>query len=331
MWPLSLLFSGLAARRRRRLSASAVKLSAPLIVVGNISLGGTGKTPLIIALVKFLRSRGLRPGVLSRGYGGQAPHYPYSVVAGSDPRHCGDEPLLIAREAACPVAVDRDRVAAGQHLIREHGCNILLSDDGLQHYRLARQWEIAVIDGRRGLGNGLCLPAGPLREPPARLQEVDCVVINGTGSACETELALDHGIVFAVNLLPSHWCNVKTGERVSVVDYPRLLASAAGEEAIDAVTGIGNPGRFFDTLRDMGLKIRENSFPDHHPFCAEDLQYAGDQPLLMTAKDAVKCQPFAKASWWYLAVGMPLPDALQQTLADFLVQQGLLADHSESS
>ena len=313
LWPLSLVFQLGTALRRWQQMRAAQPLAAPVIVVGNLTLGGTGKTPLIIALGKYLQQRGRKPGVLSRGYGGEAPAYPYTVTPDSPVQFSGDEPLQIARDSGLPVVVDRDRVAAARCLIEQHGCDILLSDDGLQHYRLQRQLELVVVDGRRGLGNRMCLPAGPLREPPARLQQVDCVVVNGADNADLADLPVP---VCVAHLQPVYWCHVKSGQSVELDVRPWPFESGGSD--LLAVTGIGNPERFFASVRDLGLEIRENRFPDHHAFTQQDFAFAHDQVVLMTAKDAVKCQSFAAANWWYLAVEMPLPADVRQLIDDFL-------------
>lgn len=325
LWPLSLLFRAIAATRRRMLSRCAEPLPVAVIVVGNITLGGTGKTPLIIALVQYLKQLGLKPGVLSRGYGGLAPDYPYSVTPESAVEHSGDEPLLIATEGHCPVVVGPDRVASAHQLVERYGCNILLSDDGMQHYKLSRQWEICTIDGSRGLGNGLCLPAGPLREPGRRLNSVDAILINGP---LKSPLPGQHSACFTFRLEPAFWCNLLTGQRFSLLEFRQWLSQNIEQPGgeIAAVTGIGNPERFFHTLRDCGLKINGKSFADHHPFSAEDLAYANDKLLLMTAKDAIKCHSFAKPGWWYLGIEAEVPLEFQASLSDFLNRQGLLID-----
>lgn len=321
LWPLSLLLQGVAGLRRRQLQGRARPASVPVVVVGNITLGGTGKTPMIIALVRYLQAQGLQPGVISRGYGGSAPCYPYLVTAVSPVAESGDEPLLIALETGCPVMVGADRNASVQQLISAHQCDVILSDDGMQHYKLSRQWEICLLDGARLLGNGWCLPAGPLREGARRLQEVDCVVLNGTpppSAQLDKVLALAPPL-HTMQLRPSHWCNLLTGERreLGELDF-------STQPVVNAVSGIGNPERFFNTLRDLGIHVRGQAFPDHHAFTAEDLAWVGLRPLLMTAKDAVKCRPFAQPDWWYLSVEADLPDALLGQFADFLRRSGLV-------
>lgn len=286
--PAAALYCLLAEIRRRCYRAGLCRarpVSAPVIVVGNITVGGTGKTPLVIWLAGVLKQRNLRPGIVTRGYGGRARDWPRDVRADSDPEEVGDEPVLLARTAGCPVVVDPDRVRGAQRLVHTHGCDVILSDDGLQHYRLARAVEIAVIDGARRFGNGFCLPAGPLREPVGRLRHVHAVVTQGEPRAGELALALR-----------------ETG-------FTRLGARAetAGAAAFDgraahAVAGIGNPGRFFEHLRRLGVRVIEHPFPDHHRFAPAELDFGDGLPVLMTAKDAVKCERFADARCWVLMV-----------------------------
>ncbi|MFA5939904.1 MAG: tetraacyldisaccharide 4'-kinase [Sinimarinibacterium sp.] len=294
---LSRLYRLVAERRRMRLSQAATPLPVPVIVVGNISVGGTGKTPFVIWLVEHLREWGFRPGVVSRGYGGRAPAYPFRVTADSDPSCSGDEPLLIARRGACPVMVDPDRSAAAHALLARGDVDLIVADDGLQHYRLARDLEICVIDGARGLGNGALLPAGPLREPSARLHEVGLVVVNGAGWDDATLRPL------RMHLAADRVWPLAGGAQ-------RTLQSFAGQ-AVHAVAGIGNPSRFFDSLRAAGIVVREHAFADHHRYSAADLAFGDELPLLMTEKDAMKCMSFARPHWWAVAVSAQLspPDA----------------------
>lgn len=272
-----------------------VRLPVPVVVVGNITVGGTGKTPLVIALANALAVRGLHPGIVTRGYGGSARGIG-AVVPDSDPERVGDEPLLLARRAGCPVWRGADRVAAATALLAAHPeCDCLISDDGLQHLRLARDVEIAVVDGARGLGNGLPLPAGPLREPPARLRAVDAVVINGAGAT-----GLPPGTT--LTLEGSRLVNLASGDKV-------LPLEAWRGHRVHAVAGIGHPRRFFDQLRAAGLQVVEHPFPDHHPFTAGDLVFDTALPVVMTEKDAVKCARFAREEWWCLPVEARLDPA----------------------
>ena len=262
-----------------------VKLPVPVIVVGNITVGGTGKTPLVIWLAGFLRQQGMRPGVVLRGYQGQAGDWPQSVTPSSDPARVGEEAVLLARRGACPVVADPDRVRGAQMLLREHRCDVILSDDGLQHLRLARDLEIAVIDGERRFGNGFCLPAGPLREPVSRLNRVDMRVVNGAARPGD----------FSMSLAETGLCRVNA----PAVQMP--IASVVGK-SVHAVAGIGHPGRFFNHLRRLGIEVIEHAFPDHHRFVPQDLRFDDGRPVIMTEKDAVKCERFADDGAWYLAV-----------------------------
>lgn len=292
--PLSWLFRLISATRRmlyRRGWLASVRLPAPVVVIGNISVGGTGKTPLTVEVVALARRAGYRPGVISRGYGGRSSSYPLLVRPDSSPTQVGDEPLLLARRCGCPVAVDPVRSSAGRLLLEQEGCDLLVADDGLQHYRLQRDVEIAVIDGERRFGNGWCLPAGPLREPVSRLGQVQLRVCNG-GRPRPGELAMR---LVAEQALP-------------VISGPpgRSLHSFRGER-VHGVAAIGHPQRFFASLRAMGLEVAEHPFPDHHAFRPEDLDFGDGKPILMTEKDAVKCEAFAGPEAWFVPVRAQLP------------------------
>lgn len=286
--PLSLLFRLLVWLRvmaYRYGFRRSHRLPAPVIVVGNISVGGTGKSPLVIWLAQYLCRQGYRPGIISRGYGGSASKWPLQVTTDSDPRVVGDEPVMIARRTGCPVWVGRDRPETGMALLAASDCDLIISDDGLQHYALARDIEIAVIDGERGMGNGHLLPAGPLREPVSRLSRVDLLIANGASTLAEWRMTLQPGDL--VNLSDP-------GQRIP-------LDRLAGTR-VHAVAGIGNPGRFFSTLRCAGLRVTEHPFPDHHAFSPGDIEQDDLLPLIMTEKDAVKCAAFARTHDWYLEV-----------------------------
>lgn len=288
--PLSWLF-GLVSRirrRRQRGSAELSRLPVPVIVVGNIAVGGTGKTPFVIWLVELLRSRGWSPGVISRGYGGSARLWPQPVLPTSDPALLGDEPVLIAQRTGCPVSVGPDRNVAARHLLERGGVDIIVSDDGLQHYRLWRDLEVAVVDASRGLGNGALLPAGPLREPPDRLRECGLVVVNGTGWTAPAGRQLNMRLY-------SMQARALAGDEVRPI-------SSFGGQTVHAVAGIGNPARFFSMLSQHHIRLTMHPFPDHHPFRAEDLQFGDDAPVLMTEKDAVKCRDFARPNHWVVPV-----------------------------
>ncbi len=292
------LATGLRRTLYRHGLLRSVHLPAPVIVVGNLTVGGTGKTPLVLWLVRFLAEHGWRPGIVTRGYGGRSRTWPQRVQGNADPELVGDEPVLLARHAGCPVIADPDRVRAATALIADDRCNLIVADDGLQHYRLARDIEIALVDGARRFGNGLCLPAGPLREPLSRLRHVDlCLVL---GAPRENE-----------------W-----GMRLAVRGFHRLdSGGTAGVEAfrgrrVHAVAGIGNPARFFAQLRALGLDIVTHPFPDHHCFSAADLAFGDAADIIMTEKDAVKCERLGLgARAWYVAVeAEPAPGFGEQLL-----------------
>jgi tetraacyldisaccharide 4'-kinase len=302
--PLSLAFGTAVALRRALYRAGlkrSVALPVPVVVVGNITVGGSGKTPLVAALIRALVQRGFHPGVVSRGYGrDRVDDAPILVDAHDDPRRVGDEPLLLAR-AGCIVAVARDRVAAGHALLARHPqCNVIVADDGLQHYRLGRTVEIAVVDAARALGNGWLLPAGPLREPAARLDEVDAVVTLVTDT---TRPASMHAHEFTMTLSAGEFVRVASPETTAP-------ASAFLGEGVHAAAGIGDPARFFAQLDALGIRANAHPFPDHHRFTASDLAFAGARAVLMTEKDAVKCEAFADERWWYLPVRAKIDDAL---------------------
>jgi len=295
--PLAGLY-GAAMRLRallfRRGMLRSVRLPAPVVVIGNLTVGGTGKTPLTMAVVEALRERGLRPGVVSRGYGGTQ-REPILLGDAPDPAQVGDEPCLI-HAGGVPVAVGRNRPAAAR-LLLDAGCNVVIADDGLQHYRLARDVEICVIDGVRRFGNRRLLPAGPLREPIERLQRVDLRVCNGgTVEPGEYPMQL-HG-----------------GEVVGLRDGHRQPLAAFRGQRVHAVAAIGHPRRFFDSLREAGVEVLEHPFADHHAFVPEDLAFADDLPVLMTDKDAVKCTGFARPGWFRVPVRGQLPAAFFDTL-----------------
>lgn len=309
LWPLSIFFRTLAVYRRRRHSAGVNRLGKqPVIVIGNITVGGTGKTALLIALVLELKQRGFSPGIISRGYGATAANYPLTVEADSDPDECGDEPVLIAASTECPVVVDPNRPAALAHLLAEYKVNVVLSDDGLQHYRLHRDIEIAVVDGARMFGNGLTLPAGPLREPRQRLHEVDFVVVNGEAAeVLELPVPPYQAAMEAHSLV-----NLATGEERSFTGAPFHVGNT-----LQLVSGIGNPERFYALMENLPYPLARIEFPDHHKFSEED--FAGEridahQPIVMTEKDAVKCRRFATANFWALRAEMKLPPEFVKAL-----------------
>lgn len=292
--------------RRSRLQSKhqGHSFSSPVVIIGNISVGGSGKTPLIIAIVKALSMRGYNIGVVSRGFGGKADSYPLDVVEGVSAAQCGDEPLLIAQSCDCPVVVDPDRVAAVNYLLANHSCDLVLSDDGLQHYRLHRDIEIAVVDGARGLGNRRCLPAGPLRESPQRLQQVDFVLLNGElkGDPRTAEnVALDAGVkAQQISLQPSVFQNLSNDKTVAASEW-------AESSSVHAVAAIGNPEAFAGTLRSLGLDVDLTSMDDHQQLHLHNLSFDDSLPVIITAKDAVKYTDIIPDNLWVLEVEMNLP------------------------
>jgi tetraacyldisaccharide 4'-kinase len=300
--PMSWLFCLLVSLRQLLINARILrsqKLPVPVIVIGNITAGGTGKTPLVIWLARFLRENGFHPGIISRGYRGKAKTWPQQVRADSDYIAVGDEAVMIAARTECPMAVGPKRPAVARSLLQHHDIDVIISDDGLQHYRLARDIEIAVIDGTRRFGNGRCLPAGPLREKPRRLDSVDLIVVNGSGDRREHPMTIHNAI--AVNLV--------NGET-------RPLPQFTGR--IHAVAGVGNPSRFFDSLRAHGLTLEEHVFADHHDFSEDDVTFTDSRPVLMTEKDAVKCVRFASESHWCVPASIDIGQAFSQRLLRLL-------------
>lgn len=303
--PLAWLYGAVMAARRVFYEQGwlpSYRITRPVIVVGNLTVGGTGKTPFVAWLAEKLTERGLRVGILSRGYGGNAT-VPRVVETSSPWQQVGDEPLLLRQRTGCDVVVSVDR-AAGAQLLVQRGADVIVADDGLQHLRLAREVEIVVVDGARGFGNGRLLPAGPLREPASRAAQASLVVINGRPEhASVTRLPLPRDLqpvqmaLFAGRVLP-----------VAGVRADRALESFRGQR-VHAVAGIGNPWRFFADLRGRGLDIVEHAFADHHPFTAADLDFGDTQPVLMTEKDAVKCRAFADTRLWYVPVTARFSDA----------------------
>lgn len=301
LWPLSLLFHIIVSMRRllfRHGILSSIKLPVPVIIVGNISVGGTGKTPLTLGLAEQLLADGWHPGIISRGFGGSS-STPQVVRHDSDPTRVGDEPVLMAQRLLCPVWTGRDRPAVARALLAAHPeCDVIISDDGLQHYRLQRDVEIVVVDGIRRFGNGFLLPAGPLREPTSRLREVDAVVINGDKAAPGEFMMQLEGVHF-YNLL-----------------NPEITATAADfqGQSVHAIAGIGHPERFFGYLKKLGISLTAHPYPDHHLFSAADLGFSDANALLMTEKDAVKCIAFADEKCWVMRVDARLDPALIQLI-----------------
>lgn len=303
LWPLSLLYCALALLKRW-LYLSGILPSyghgALVIVVGNITVGGAGKTPFVVWLANWLRSQGQQPGIVLRGYGGKSKTWPLAVSATTSPTEAGDEAVMLARQTGCPVVAAPDRVAAIHALLSNSDCNIVISDDGLQHYRMRRDFEISVVDGMRRYGNGFCLPAGPLREPRWRAKRTDLVVVNGQRGDNETGMDIE----------PTGFRNLASGEVAGLGKF--------ANQSIHAIAGIGNPERFFETLEQLGLQTQNHPFPDHFQFALSDICPENAGTVIMTEKDAVKCESFADTRHWVLTVSAK-PDAqLINRLSDWL-------------
>lgn len=301
---LSYLYQAIIVLRRYSYSLGIKKtpaLNIPVIIVGNITVGGTGKSPLVLYLADYLIAQGFRPGIVSRGYKGSKNSSPQWVVGDSDPFCVGDEPVMLARQTTCPVVVCRDRVAAVRALLSQTDCNIIVSDDGLQHYALKRDIEIVVMSAERRWGNGRCLPAGPLREPIQRLNTVDFVCVQGE----------------QMHYIP--------GEIYQLVNRHVILDIADfSHYPMHAVAGIGNPEQFFVMLRGLGFDIIEHIFPDHHDFTADDIDFGFESLVIMTEKDAVKCRRFADDRHWCLPIRLSITplfiETFQKKLDDVLLK-----------
>lgn len=314
LYPLSLGYAGLMSARRRAYGCGLFKrhkLPVPLVVVGNLSVGGAGKTPLVIKLVERFKSRGMNPGVISRGYRGCSPSWPREVVEGVDAEEVGDEPVLIFRRCRVPVVAGPDRLRSARLLLDRHGCDIILSDDGFQHLALARDLDIVVIDGEQPFGNGWCLPAGPLREPPAALARAGIIVVNG-----EPRPGPGRG-EFAMNAYVDRAVRMDGAQT-------RGLGEFAGQ-TVHGVAGIGNPGRFFRQLEAHGIQVVSHEYPDHHRFTPADFAFAANSHLavLMTEKDAVKCEaltipPATAGRCWTVPLRVTLPVDLLPAVFDRL-------------
>lgn len=304
--PLSWLYRIIISVRRFLYRCGLKKVfrfPVPIIVVGNITLGGTGKTPLVSWLADWLRLQGFKPGIVSRGYGGKAVTWPQTVTENSDPQLVGDEAVLLAQHAHCPMVVDPNRVAAVNKLLNNYDCDVIISDDGLQHYALGRDIEIAVIDGARRFGNGFCLPAGPLREPIKRLKSVDFIIANGKGSDNEYTMRFHPGVIY----------NIKN---------PKLSLNIASlnNNTVHAVAAIGHPQRFFKQLKTMGFNVVPHEFPDHYSYRPADFNFGDDATIIMTAKDAVKCRSFANDRYWCLPVHVQMDEHFEAALRASLLQ-----------
>lgn len=311
LFPFSLIYQIIIKLRRwcyRIKLFKSTRFHIPIIVVGNLTVGGTGKTPIVIAIIELLKQQGLKPGVVSRGYKGKNTVQPMLVTQHSDAVQVGDEPVLIAQRTQVPLVVAKKRVAAVSYLLEHTDCDVIIADDGLQHYALARDVEIAVIDSRRGYGNGFCLPLGPLREPLSRLKFVDLHISVGPNPIAEYSAQL-------------------VGQKAVRINQPQVVRELTQlSQPLHAVAGIGDPKRFFNDLRQLGLSIIEHAFPDHHAFTAADIQFVDQNDVVMTEKDAVKCKPFASDLHWYVPVSAhcdlnfyaKLRDLVHQTILKYI-------------
>ncbi|MDT8281475.1 MAG: tetraacyldisaccharide 4'-kinase [Gammaproteobacteria bacterium] len=305
--PLSWLYCVVSMIRRKLYQSNIIKsyaAAAPLVVVGNIVAGGSGKTPLLISLCEYIKANGYKPGVVSRGYGGNVTGV-HQLTDSDAAAQVGDEPLMIQQRTQVPVVIGADRVAAVDYLLENNRCDIVLSDDGLQHYRMRRDLEIAVVDASRLFGNGFCLPAGPLREKVSRLQEVDLLVYNQVATNSEAVKSNAETCSYALKF--SEFIHLSKGDRFA----PEHFAG----RSVHAVAGIGNPGRFFMQLRENEVEVTEHAFADHHAYQQSDFSGWQDACIIMTEKDAVKCRHLALPDAWLVRVDVAMSEGLMTQLA----------------
>ena len=302
--PFSYLYRIVVLWRRRLYESGRLcrhHLPVPVIIIGNLSVGGTGKTPLVIWIARWLVEHGYRPGVLCRGYGGCGKLWPQQVRPDSDTATVGDEAVLLARRCGCPVVADSQRVRAGLSMLEHYDVNIIVCDDGLQHLALLPDVSVSLTDGERRYGNGHCLPAGPLREPLQEANRVDMQVC--TEGACrrgEFPMKID-------------------GDQLqSLTDDRRVTTSDWCGREVHAVAGIGNPERFYHTLTRLGLRIIRHSFPDHYRYRPGELNFSDDRPVVMTEKDAVKYEPYAQSRHWCLLVQADMGQVFMRRLLSLL-------------
>ncbi len=298
LWPISLVYRFVITIRRwvyQQGWLASYRAPVPVIVVGNIVVGGTGKTPFTIALTQHLLQRGLKVGIVSRGYHSQAPYYPLSVTRDTPASYSGDEALLLKLACDCPIYIDSDRPRAIRTMLAQQTIDVIISDDGLQHLAMQRDIEIIMVDGVRQFGNHQCLPAGPLREPVKKLREADFIVATGK----------------PIPKLSSWYMDLIPTTLVNCQDVKLECAIAAlTPKTVYAVAAIGNPQRFFETLIALGFNIKPYAYPDHYAFKAQDFKKFTEFPIIMTSKDAVKIRDFAKVDWWYLAIEAQCSEAL---------------------
>ena len=268
---------------------SITKINVPTIVIGNIVAGGTGNTPLVIWLAKYFKDKGFLPGIVSRGYGGTYLSNIELVKPTSNPLLVGDEPVIIARNTNCPVVVAKKRAKGAKELVEKYNCNIILCDDGMQHYSLARDIEIAVIDGQRRFGNNYCFPAGPLREPKSRIFKADLIVSKYNARTCEHKMDYIYHQLVSLNEL---------SKTIPISDLYGMT--------VHAIAGINNPDHFFSYLRSHKLELIIHKFPDHYSYTEDDVKFDDNFPVVMTEKDAVKCLNYSSDKHWYIPISAEL-------------------------
>jgi len=311
--PLSWLYCSIVFIRKNLYRFKVLKsyqLSVPVVIVGNITVGGNGKTPLVIWLADKLKQSGYRPGIISRGYGGQAKKWPQQVRPDSDPLIVGDEAIVISRRTACPMAVGPDRVETGRALVKYSNCDIVISDDGMQHYRLKRNIEIAVVNAYTQFGNELCLPAGPLREPIKRLDKVNFIVTNGS---------LNESDKNKLKVKTEYNMQYEGNELHALHDEKNIVSlSDFKNKKVHVVTAIANPERFFETLKSFGIEIVEHVYIDHYIFSESDLSFSDELPVIMTEKDSVKCRRFKIKNCWYLPITCKISNSLELNILNKL-------------
>ena len=304
-YPLSVIFNLISGYRRRQLSKSSWKPKVKTIVVGNITVGGNGKTPFVIWLANLLKKNGYKPGIVSRGYKSTSKNFPLEIDSETDVYSSGDEPKIIFNSTKCPVVIGPNRVKSSKYLLNKHECDVLITDDGLQHYSLGRDVEIAMVDGIKKFGNKLTLPSGPLREPINRLEEVDFVVNTNSFLKKEDERKNNE---FLMTYKPISWININSKKQIEIHEWPY-------KKIVHAVAGISNPSNFFSSLRSLGFEVVEHIFPDHYNFSKNDFENLLDLPVIMTEKDAVKCE-FLDDNFWYLKIEAQISEGMEQKIIE---------------
>lgn len=318
LWPLSQLYKAIMLLRKKAYEYnlfSSYALPVPTIVVGNLSVGGTGKTPVVIELVRYLQEQGYRPAVITRGYGGANDGQPFLVEHDTQATYCGDEARLIYEQTSVPVSVCSDRVAAAKYVLNKYDVNVIISDDGYQHFRLKRDVDIVVVDGRRGFGNGWCLPAGFLREPLSQLARAHAIVVNGSPTQKLQQQLTDY---------PVYQMQMHLSEAYCLADGQKRSLSEFAHGKVHAVAAIGNPGRFFSALKKAGLRLHEHPFDDHYAFVESDLFFADDLPILLTQKDAVKCQYWLYSTVnkiWVVPASVTLEPSFMQKIQQLIKEK----------